>query len=459
MVTVQRPHLHRAVLSAYIHVGSRHETPGTNGLSHFLEHMLFRGIRRLPTASAFNHQVEALGGSLAAATHGDFTRFELTLPPGALADGAQLLGEVFTEPVFSDREVETGIVREEILEDLDEDGTDINADNVVRARVFLGHPLAMPITGSVKNVERFTERHLREHLGRYYRARNMAVVVAGPMAHRTMQRAVTRAFSGLEPGAASAPVAFRPSQSRLRTSLVTHPGSQSAVRLAFPTVGLRSPRSRHLELLLRVLDDGMSTRLHRRICDERGLAYEVNGAIELFDDAGIFDVASSVAHDSVDSLLGEVLSILGELCQDGPTRDEVEKVHRRYAFDLDTLEDDAHGLCDYYGTSELFEDRQSPAERRREVLAVTAQDLRRAARTTFDPRRLSLVRVGPRERDGRERLQALARTYRERFARACLTRFPRFPGRGRLELQRPRAPVLSVAKARTSSLDRAGVFS
>jgi predicted Zn-dependent peptidase len=284
----------------------------------------------------------------------------------------------------------------------------------------------------------------------------MAVVVAGPIGHRTMQRAVTRAFSGLAPGVASAPVAFRPSQSRLRTSLVTHPGSQSAVRLAFPTVGLRSPRSRHLELLLRVLDDGMSTRLHRRICDERGLAYEVNGAIELFDDAGIFDVAASVAHDSVDSLLGEVLSILGELCQDGPTRDEVEKVHRRYAFDLDTLEDDAHGLCDYYGTSELFEDRQSPAERRREVLAVTAQDLRRAARTTFDPRRLSLVRVGPRERDGRERLQALARTYRERFARACLARFP---VRGRLELQRPRAPVLAVAKARTSSLDRARVFS
>src|SRR5262245_3849482 len=106
VVSVRRPHIHRAVISAYAEVGSRHETPRTNGLSHFVEHMLFRGTARHPSAQAVNQAIESLGGSLAAATHGDYTRFDLTVPPEALDQGCAILGEIFTDPVFSQIDVE-----------------------------------------------------------------------------------------------------------------------------------------------------------------------------------------------------------------------------------------------------------------------------------------------------------------------------------------------------------------
>ena len=415
VVTVCRPHLHQAVVAVSVRVGSRHERRGTNGISHFLEHMLFRGTARRPSAAAFNHGIESLGATLTAATHGDYTLFELSVPPDALAQGCAELGEVFTSPVFSDRDVEKGIVREEILEDLDEDGTDVNAENVCRAEVFRGDALGFPITGTARNVDRFTERDLRAHLAAHYVARNMCVTVVGPLPHRVMARAVERAFGGLVPGAATPTAPFRVRQSRARVRVVPYAASQSSVRVAFPTPGVRSAQAVAIELLLRVLDDGMSTRLHRRICDERGLAYEVHAGAELFEDVGVFDVGASVAHGSLESLVGEVFAILGDLALHGPTRAEVEKAHRRFTFDLDAMEDHPAALADFYGPAELFDRRQTPAERRLEVLGVTASDIRRAARAVFDPSRLNLILVGANDPAQRRALAALARRFRERL--------------------------------------------
>jgi predicted Zn-dependent peptidase len=415
VVTVCRPHLHQAVVTVCVRVGSRHETRRTNGLSHFLEHMLFRGTTRRPSAAEFNHGIESLGATLTAATHGDYTLFELSIPPDALVQGCVELGEVFTSPVFSDRDVEKGIVREEILEDLDEDGTDVNVENLCRAEVFRGDPLGFPITGTTRNVDRFTERDLRAHLAAHYVARNMCVTVVSPLSHRVMARAVERAFGGLAAGTVTSVATFRPQQSRARFRVVPYAAPQSSVRVAFPTPGARSSQAVAIELLLRVLDDGMSTRLHRRICDERGLAYEVHASAELFEDVGVFEIGASVAHSSLESLVREVFTILGDLALHGPTRTEVEKAHRRSTFDLDTMEDHPAALADFYGPAELFDRRQTPAARRLQVLGVTANDIRRAARTIFDPSRLSLVLVGASDPAQRRALGALVRRFRERL--------------------------------------------
>lgn len=423
VVTIHRPHLHRVVVSAYIHVGSRHETRRSNGITHFLEHMLFRGTARHPSAAAFNHHIESMGGSLNAATHGDLTLFELTVPPDAVAEGCVELGEMFARPVFSDIDVERGIVREEILEDLDEDGRDVNADNLVRAQVFRAHALGYPITGTAANVERFSVRDLQRHLALHFSAGNMVIAVAGPLHHKAMMRAVARGFADVPGGERTITEPFASRQSRASVRAMPNSGSsQSSVRIAFPTPGLRARGARAVELLIRVLDDGMSTRLHRRICDERGLAYEVGAGVELFEDVGVLDVSASVAHGSMVELVREVLSILGDLAIEGPTRAEVEKAHRRYAFDLDALEDDAHALCDFYGSAELLGLRESPAARRHEMLALTASDLRRAARQVLAPSRVNLTLVGTVDKRARAGLTAELRCFRERIQLAAQAR-------------------------------------
>ncbi len=418
VLTIHRPHLHRAVTAVYVHVGSRHERPRHNGLSHFLEHMLFRGSEALPSAALVNDAVESLGGSMNAATHSDFTMFELSAPPESLGAATAILGGILTRPVFADRKVEVGIVREELLEDVDDRGRDVSPDNHARRLVFGRHPLGAPIAGTARNVTRFTEDDLRAHHAAHYVAGNMVACAAGPLPHDELFGAVRRALRKVPAGAfaPARPYARRPR--RGRRSLVAHSASQTALRLAYPCEGLDDPAGAATEMLLRVIDDGMSTRLYRRICEERGLAYDVSADVERFAEVGVVELAASVARGSVGAVVGEALEIFRELAEDGPTRAELDKAKRRFGFDLDALDDDAQDLCDFYGPSELFGQRRDPAARREELMALRVGDVRAAAARVFDPARANVVLVGPRATKHEGEIRSLLKSHRARWRRA-----------------------------------------
>lgn len=418
VVTVRRPHLHQSFVSAFIEVGTRHEAPAQNGLSHLLEHMLFRGTREHPSAWALNDAIERVGGRLGAATHGDYTRFDLGVPPEAVTEGCRLLGSLLTQPAFSQLEVEKSIVREEVLEDLDEKLRLANPDLLFRRMVFGKHPLGQPLTGTLRNLERFTLAHLRQHLARHYRAGNMVVAVCSPLPHARMQSALSRAFRDLPMGTAPRPRPLRLAQQRARIRYERTVGAQSSLRLGFVTPGgERSPSALPVEVLLRVLDDGMSTRLHRRICDELGLAYEVHAAVELFSDLGLMDVSANVAHSSVPRLVDEVLQMLRDLAARGPSRDELAKTQHRFVCDLGALDDDASALAELYGTSALWERPVDLAAQRAAVERLRPEDLRRTARTVLLPERLNLLLVGQLDAHARRKLSAALARYRRGFVR------------------------------------------
>ena len=179
IVVVPQPTVHRAVAALYLRVGSRFETRETNGLSHFLEHMVFRGTKSLPSAHAQALAFERLGGTLYAATHVDHGVMSISVPPRNFEAVIELLGEVTTTPRFTEIEIERGIVREEILEDLDDDGREIDADNLSRALMYERHPLGYTITGGLDSLARFDEPMLRAHHARHYTAANAVLCLAG----------------------------------------------------------------------------------------------------------------------------------------------------------------------------------------------------------------------------------------------------------------------------------------
>ena len=141
VVLVPQPAVHRAVASLYLRVGSRFESKENNGISHFLEHMVFRGTPSMKTAHDQALAFERLGGTLYAATHVDHGVMSVGVPPKNLEPVLALLGEVAIAPLFTEIEIERGIVREEILEDLDDDGRDVDADNLARALARAGDTL------------------------------------------------------------------------------------------------------------------------------------------------------------------------------------------------------------------------------------------------------------------------------------------------------------------------------
>ncbi|MDP3274227.1 MAG: pitrilysin family protein [Deltaproteobacteria bacterium] len=417
-VLIHRPHLHRAVVTVLVGVGSRYETPRNNGLSHLLEHMFFRGTRRHPDASALNEAIEGLGGDLVATTHADYTLFELSVPPDGVERACKLLGAMLSRPTFSQLEVEKQIVREEIIEDLDDDGHVMQPDVLTRAQVFANHPLGLPLTGTLANVASFDTADLRAHLRRHYVGGNMVVAVCSPEPIERIAPLVAQGFRRIKEGVQRMPKPLRTRQQRARIGFVPRAGSQTCLRLAFATPGGTSREARAVELITRVLHDGMSTRLHRRLCDELGLAYVVTAGVELFRDVGLFDVGTSVAHDSVPRVMEEVLTMLGDLAIDGPTQAELKKVQHRYAFDLASLGDDPTALAREYGSATLLNLPLDLQALRAQSLALTPALLRAAAARVFSASGLNLTLVGDLDPEQLHSVRNAIRRFRVRLQRA-----------------------------------------
>ena len=391
---VPLPHLQSATASFFVRVGSRYETVNSNGLSHFLEHMLYRGTALHPAAHELNLAIERLGGTLDAATHVDFTSYDLSLPPETISEGVELLAEVLQQPLLTELRTEQQIIREEILEDLNEEGEQIDVDNVSRRLLYPDHPLGFSILGPLDNLDRFETADLRRHHRSHYSALNSVLCVTGAFDPRVIEKTIRSEFEQMPAGAAIAPSPSPSEPPAERFSYVNEHGSQTDVRLSFHTPGISSPEAPALLLLDRLLDDGLSTRIHQTICEERGLAYEAFAGNDVLEDCGVFDFGASVEHKKAPYLLQTVLELISELQQRPPTEDEVDKAKRRYLWNLRTLQDDTEGAAHFVGTSALFGLPGRIGTVADRVERVTAKDIQQSAQRYLNSKDANLTCVG-----------------------------------------------------------------
>ncbi len=406
VIALPQPHLERAHVALYSRVGSRFETEASNGLSHFLEHMIYRGTPRLPSAHAVNLAFEDLGGYLYAATHVDFGVFSVTLPEETFGVALPLFGEVLSAPAFFDIELERGIVREEILEDLDDEGREINADNLSRKLIYPNHPLGFTITGKQSQIDTFTEAMLREHHQTFYTRENSILVVAGAIDPKRVIDLCERAFERLPTGSRVEAVQPKHSQKRPRLKQLENMSSQTDVRVCFRAGAEYSQDAAAIEVLMRVLDDGMSTRLYHRLCNELGLCYDVSCGFDGYEDDGVIDFSAGVQHARIAQVVGEMLELVAQLTREPPKPDELARAQRRTAWDMRHMVNSEDEMGHHWGLGALFEREQSPESRLARTHAITQDQLLDVARRYFTPDRLNVIAVGLASREVSAELKA-----------------------------------------------------
>ncbi len=412
LVTVELPHLHTAALVVYAKVGSRYESPQDNGLSHFLEHMLFRGTERYPSSYALNYAIEDLGGTLYAETGRDYSLYQISLNPELVAQGIDLFAEIFGAPAFTQLELEREIVLEEINEDLDEKGRDLNLDDLGRRLAFPDHPLGQKITGPPENVARFTVEDCRRHFARFYGAENLIVCVSGPVQRDAVLAAALPTLGGLPRGAPATSEAPAPPGGGPKYAYVENPGAQTSVQILFRALPESDPDFVVVQALGRVLDDGMSTRLHYTLCDQLGLAYYVSSSIEPFHDAALFELDGAAAHAKFGELVTGMFTLLGRFRTELVTPEELSKAKRRYRYDLASAFDDADAMAGWFGGTELFYPPPSYEQKVARMEAVTAEDIQRAARRVFEPERLIVAASGGLSAKQRRDVQKIVEDWR-----------------------------------------------
>jgi predicted Zn-dependent peptidase len=394
VVVSPQPTLHRSHVALWARVGSRFETRTINGIGHFLEHMIYRGTRRVPSAHQVNLAFERLGGTLFASTQVDHGIFSLTLPPESLDEACALFAEVLADPAFLDIDIERGIVLEEILEDLDDEGRQVDADNLSRALIYGDHPLGFTITGTEAHVRGFDEAILRTHHARHYTGGNAVLSLSGAVDVDGALRMAERHFGRLPAGERVAAAAPRQGQRKARLEIVENVSSQTELRVCLRAFAETDPMRPALDVLMRVVDDGMSTRLYHRLCDARGLCYDVSAGYDGYEDDGVVDVAAGVQHKRAALVTGEILQMFEELGREGPTAEELEKARRRIVWDARGLADSAEEASAFYASGALFQRAATPEAHIDELLRVGASDVRDAARRLARPERLNVVAVG-----------------------------------------------------------------
>ncbi|HWA77122.1 MAG TPA: pitrilysin family protein [Polyangiaceae bacterium] len=405
------PATHRTSVSVHIQSGSRFEPPELGGISHFHEHMLHRGTRSHGSAHALALAFERLGSELGAATYVDHTLLSANAPPENLNQVLALLGEVVSAPVWSGIEIERGIVREEILESLNEDGDPVSPDELVIALTFPDHALGRPITGTLAALDRFDVPALQRFHDQHYSASNMVVSVSGPIDPDEVGATVARAFEGLGAGAPLTSATPAPLSGPVFRYL-DDAGSQTALRMTFRAPSEQDALEPAVELLLRTLDDGMSTRLYHQVCDERGLAYDVSASYEAFADTGAFTLGGESAHGSSEKLLTAFFEVVDDLRREGPSELEVEKAKQRFGWQMQSLLDDPGEFAAFLGLGELTGVARTPEQRKRELFAVSRDRVHAAAQAVFQKEALAVAVVGQLREKQRSALSRLV----ERFA-------------------------------------------
>ena len=316
-----------------VKTGSRNEPERLAGISHFLEHMIFRGSKSLPSSSALNHAIETVADGLEAGTARELTVFALQTLPEHLDRSLEILADLFQNPVFGEIETEKKIVYEEMLEELDEHGNESDLLNISRLLVLGDHPLARPILGRKKSLKRIKRKDLIEYFKAQYGPTNMMIVASGKItperffkaAKKTLGKWHSRPIKLLAQEAIVAPT---PSAGPL-IQFRSRPRSQIEVLLTFLGEGERSPNFVQLMALERVLDDGLASRLQRRLCDRRGLLYDIGVALDSYTDLSFMDFAFKIDEKKALIAIREILAETIELRTKLIPKDELARIKAR----------------------------------------------------------------------------------------------------------------------------------
>jgi predicted Zn-dependent peptidase len=384
VVTAHMPWLSRAHVMVQLKGGPVHEDDATWGMSHFVEHMVFRGTDQHKDVHEIALFADAFGGDVAAATYRDRVTYDTRCDPDRLGDAFDLLASMIAAPRFSSLAVERSIVEEEISELFDDDGQDIDAENALFSRLFSGHVLARSIEGTPETLKTFDRAAVRAFHERMYVGDNVVIGVAGPAPDRLVVDRARKAFRRVRAGKAPPPGRPPPaSRARARMQTIRTDAPQTSVRLCAPLPGFRHDDAAASLVLARLLDDGPASRLQAHVVDRDGLAYSVWAMADLYEDRGVLELGGSVRPDRVGELVAALARELRAVASRPPSPPELEAIALRYARDLRDSLDDPAILAESIGKGCLFADPFRPTHAVRLVASVTPADVQRLARAAL----------------------------------------------------------------------------
>jgi len=295
ILTEKMDHIRSVAMGVWIRAGSRHEMAEVNGISHFVEHMVFKGTKSR-SAQRIAREVDAIGGNLDAFTGKETVCFNIKVLDEHVPTALDVLSDLVLNPIFASDEItrERGVILEEIK--MDEDNPDYLVHEIFTQAFWKDHPLGKPILGTKETVKRFERDTLCNFYGQRFHGGNMIFSAAGNIDHDIFVEQVTRRFESLPAG--ESVTAVVPPKTAARIILKNKKAlEQVQLCLGVPAPAI-ADESRYVTLVLNtILGGGMSSRLFQTVREERGLAYSIYSDLNPYSDTGSLCVYAGTSSD------------------------------------------------------------------------------------------------------------------------------------------------------------------
>ena len=386
------PHAQSVSVGVWISSGSRSESGVENGISHFLEHMLFKGTTSR-SAEEIAKAVDSLGGHLDAFTAKELVSYNTKVIDEHLLPAFDVLTDVVLNPLFRDEDIEKekGVILEELK--MEEDNPEYVVHETFISRFWKGHALGRPIIGTKKTIGAFDSAMLRDYHRRIYQPSQLLITAAGRVDHDVLVRLAESRFGALQ----SAEIGLNDPQPATHAAITYKKKKLQQVHLclgvpAFPVAHAKRYGS---YLLSAILGGGMSSRLFQNIRERQGLAYAVFSELNLFRDTGCLAIYAGTSPAQVRRVVSSVLDELRDLKDRLVPADELRRAkdHLKGSLIL-SLESTSSRMANLARQELYFGRFLSMEELRAAIEAVTAEELQAIARESFQADRIGLTVLG-----------------------------------------------------------------
>ena len=407
-------------LSIHINTGSRDESENNNGVSHFLEHMLFRGSQQYPNSVTLAKNMEKFGGEANAMTTIEHTTYWLKGHSEKIVEAIEVFSEFFLNPNYADLEIERKVILQEAASDYNEEETCIDTESLGMECLFPNSGLGLPIVGRFESIKNISILNLKDKHRMFYFPKNCVLTIQTCTPKDKLTAAFEEKFlnqwnlqmrqdlpkemywrndliSSYERQNQKKPIHY--------LSLQSNADNQFHLKLIFPISGNLNENTARYTFLQRLLDDGICTRLCASVREKSGLAYEISCDTQFFQDVGTFSVDATVSSDLLENLMEVLFKELNLIFRFKFNDEEIEHIRYRYLFDLYQAQETPSRLLHRAVVEKFMKSHFSLEDEIEIVKNITKDNIFELSQKMLKTPSVGFVLVGPKARKKRDLIE------------------------------------------------------
>jgi predicted Zn-dependent peptidase len=396
IVVEEMPYMESVAIVFGIGAGSRYEAQKYQGISHLIEHMLFKGTNRRKSTLEISQIIEGIGGEINASTSKETTHLYTKVPQEQFKIAFDVLADIMLNSLMREEDLrkEKNVIIEEIkkYQDMPEELVEILLDRIM----WKNHPLGRPVLGNEKSVSSIQREDLLSYINKFYRPNNLTISVAGNIKTAEVILQVEKYFKIMEKGEVKNCLPVKGNQKNIQTGIKFKKSNQTHLSFGFPGISRLDPDKYSADLLDIILGSGLSSRLFQEIRVKKSLAYDIHSFIQYFNDISSFNIYAGIDSSKLRETIQTILEELNKIKDNNLKEDELRKAKEMYKGALSLSLESTLSRAFWLGNRMLLYGRPSTFDEIKEKIEeVKVEDIQKMAQNFFTKDKINLSIVGP----------------------------------------------------------------